>query len=69
MMLYVGLCASAGYTWLWSNIGILIQLLAAEPRSKAGRSRKALWNDLANPVYDGMGLARFKSKANALLLA
>ena len=29
----------------------------------------ALWNDLANPVFDGVGLAGFKSKANASLLA
>ena len=25
----------------------------------------SLWNDLANPVYDGVGLAGFKSRANA----
>ena len=29
----------------------------------------SLWNDLANPVFDGVGLAGFKSRANALLLA
>ena len=29
----------------------------------------SLWNDLANPVFDGVGLAGFKSKANASLLA
>ena len=29
----------------------------------------SLWNDLADPVLDGVGLADFKSKANALLLA
>ena len=27
------------------------------------------WNDLANPVFDGVGLAGFKSRANASLLA
>ena len=27
------------------------------------------WNDLANPVFDGVGLACFKSRANAFLLA
>ena len=27
-----------------------------------------LWNDLANPVFDGVGLAGFKSMANASLL-
>ena len=29
----------------------------------------SLWNDLANPVLDGVGLAGFKSRANASLLA
>ena len=28
-----------------------------------------LWNDLANPAFDGVGLAGFKSRANASLLA
>ena len=29
----------------------------------------SLWNDLSDPVFDGMGLASFKSRANAFLLA
>ena len=29
----------------------------------------SLWNDLGNPVFDGVGLAGFKSRANAFLLA
>ena len=29
----------------------------------------SLWNDLANPVFDGVGLACFKSRANVFLLA
>ena len=29
----------------------------------------SLWNDLANPVFGGVGLAGFKSRANASLLA
>ena len=29
----------------------------------------SLWKDLANPVFDGVGLAGFKSRANASLLA
>ena len=29
----------------------------------------SLWNDLANPVFDGVGLAGFKIRANASLLA
>ena len=29
----------------------------------------SLWNDLANPVFDGVGLVGFKSRANVFLLA
>ena len=29
----------------------------------------SLWNDLADPVFDGVGLAGFKSRANVSLLA
>ena len=29
----------------------------------------SLWNDLANLVFDGVGLAGFKSRANTFLLA
>ena len=29
----------------------------------------SLWNDLSDPVFDGVGLACFKSRANAFLLA
>ena len=28
----------------------------------------SLWNDLVDPVLDGVGLAGFKTRANALLL-
>ena len=27
------------------------------------------WNDLVDPVFDGVGLAGFKSRSNAFLLA
>ena len=29
----------------------------------------SLWNDLSDPVFDGVGLAGFNSRANAFLLA
>ena len=32
-------------------------------------SSVSLWNDLSDPVFDGVGLACFKSRANASLLA
>ena len=54
----------------WSHISILIRLLAAEPPSTTGLLSLSvtLWNDLADPVFDGVGLAVFKSRVNALLL-
>ena len=33
------------------------------------RTFVSLWNDLSDPVFDGVELARFKSRANAFLLA
>ena len=47
----------------------------APPRCRTWQYRRtfislgvSLWNDLANPVFDGVGLAGFKSRANAFLL-
>ena len=46
--------------------------LAAEPRSTAGLSFPLsfwfLWNDLADPIFDGVGLAGFKSRSMLFLL-
>ena len=48
-----------------------MRFLAAEPRSTAGLlfPSVSLWNGLDDPVFDGVGLAGFKSRANAFLLA
>ena len=43
---------------LWLRIGTLI-IRTFIPLSVS------IWNDLANPVFDGVGLAGFKSRANA----
>ena len=47
----------------------------APPRCRTFQPRKnfvglsvSIWNDLADPVFDGVGLASFKSKANDFLL-
>ena len=47
----------------------------APPRNRTSQYRMtfnhlsvSLWNDLDNSVLDGVGLAGFKSRANALLL-
>ena len=44
----------------------------APPRCRTSQYRRAfvplsmsLWNDLTDPIFDGVGLAGFKSKANA----
>ena len=48
----------------------------APPRCRASQYRRSfvpisvsLWNDLSYPVFDGVGLEGFKSRANAFLLA
>ena len=48
----------------------------APPRCRTSQYRRtfiplsvSLWNDLSDPVFDGMGLASFKSRASAFLLA
>ena len=45
----------------------------ASPRCRTSQYNRtfivSFWNDLANPVFDGMGLAGVKSRANAFLLA
>ena len=49
---------------LWSHIGILMRLLAAQLRSTSGillSLSVSLWNDLADPVIDAVGLAGFMS--------
>ena len=46
------------------------------PRCRTSQYRRrfipwsvSLWNDLSDPVFDGVGLAGFKSKVDAFLLA
>ena len=48
----------------------------APPRCRTSQYRRtfirlsvSLWNDLVDPVFDGVGLAGFKSRSNAFLLA
>ena len=52
------------------------QFTCAPPRSRTSQYRwtfiplsVSLWNDLSDPVLDGVGLAGFKSRAVAFLLA
>ena len=48
----------------------------APPRCRTSQYRRSfvpltvsLWNDLSDPVFEGVGLVDFKSRANAFLLA
>ena len=48
----------------------------APPRCRTSQYRRSfltlsvsLWNDLSDPVFDGVGLSGFKSRANAFPLA
>ena len=82
MVLYLDrTCQCRLHAVLWSHIGTLMHRLAAEPCSTGltelpeSISRTfipfsvSLWNDLANPVFDGVGLVGFKRRAYASLLA
>ena len=60
------------------TLGALVayRFIYALPRCRTSQYRGpciplsvSLWNDLAYPVLDGVGLAGFKSRANAFLLA
>ena len=57
---------------LWLLMGTRLRLFSAEHL----RNRRTFvpvsvsqWNDLNDPVFDGVGLAGFKSRAGAFLLA
>ena len=73
MMLYLDRMYQCGlHAVSWSHIGIIY----APYRCRASQYRRAFvplsvsrWNDLADSVFDGVGLAGFKSRANAFLLA
>ena len=57
---------------LWSHIGTLMHRLATEPCSTAGLSlpfRCPSGPIFVSPVFNGVGLVGFKSRANASLLA
>ena len=59
------------YVPVWVRRGALIahRYTYAPPRRIFIPFSVSLWNDFTNPVFDGVGLAGFKSRANASLLA
>ena len=66
------------YVPVWVTRGAVIahRYTYAPPRCRTSHYRRtfvpfsvSLWNDLSDPVFDGVGLAGFKSRANAFLLA
>ena len=70
MVLYLDLMCQCGlHAVLWSHFGTLMLRLTAESRSNAGifPLSVSFWTDLADPVFDGVGLVGFKSRANAFL--
>ena len=72
---YVPVCAvyaSAGYTWGSGRTSVY--LCATSLQNHADRKTfvplsVSLCNDLADPVFDGVGLQGFKSCTNAFLFA
>ena len=66
------------YVPVWVTRGALVahRFTCAPPRWRTSQYSRtfipltvSIWNDLAHPVYGGVGLAGFKSRANASLLA
>ena len=66
------------YVPVWVTRGSVIahQYTYAPPHCRTSQYRcifvpfsVSLWNDLSDPVFGGVGLAGFKSRANAFLLA
>ena len=62
--------------WVTSGDVIAHRFTYAPPRFRTSQYHRtfiplsvSLWNDLSDPVFDGVGLAGFKSRANAFLLA
>ena len=62
--------------WVTSGALIAHRYTYALPRCRISQCSRtfialsvSLWNDLANPVFYGVGLAGFESRANAFLLA
>ena len=73
MMRYLDLSASAGYTRcpICTSVylcGTSLQNLAV-PRDFCCPLSVPMERSIADPVFDGVGLAGFKSRANAFLLA
>ena len=66
------------YVPVWVTRGTLIahRYTYAPPSCRTSQYHRiliplsvSLWNDLVDPVFDGVGLAGFKSRPNAFLLA
>ena len=75
-VLPVPYCPASYTMWLHSLlgsfIGILTRLLAAGlavPLDFYLFPSQCLWNDLADPVYDGVGLAGFKTMVIVFILS
>ena len=65
-------CAGAGYTRRCESTSVhlctsSLQNLAVSPDFYS--LSVSLWNDLSDPLFDSVGLAGFKSRADAFLLA
>ena len=67
------MCRGVLFVVLWLLIGTRSCLLVVGPLSITEPLivplSVSLWNALSDPVFDGVGLVGFKSRANAFLLA
>ena len=64
-------CGGGLLLMLWLLKGTRLLLVSVELLSTVGPScsHSVFWNDLSDPLFDGVVLSRFKSSANAYLLA
>ena len=70
MVLYLArMCQRGLHAVLWSHIGTLMHCRTLKYSRTFIPFSVSLWNELANPVFDGVGRAGFKSRANACVLA
>ena len=70
------MCQCGFHAMLWSHIGTQISFIGVLPCCRTSQYRMtfiphsvSFWSNLANPVFDCVGLTGFKSRANAFLLA
>ena len=70
MVLYLcHMCHCGLHAVIWLHIGTPMSLHAAEPRRTFSPLSVSLWSDLGDHIFDSVGLAGFKSRANDFFIS